>query len=146
MQYTQTTSKQAEANYKKSLSLLSDTDSAYPEILMKLAILYKNTNQTAKAHTLANKLITSERQLPDTENINIFEVSTYLSYAQAYNILNNEEMAKKYYQIALTINPKLNFPEKYYPTPQERLMYLPSIIIDVDDKTAVELKLPTYTT
>lgn len=132
--------KQAEGSYKKSLSLLSDTDSAYSEILMKLAILYKNTNQTAKAHTLANKLITSQRQIPDTENINVFENSAYLSYAEAYDILNDEETAKKYYQIALTINPELNIPEKYYPTSQERLMYLPSIIIDVDNKTSVALK------
>ena len=54
--------------------------------------------------------------------------------------MGNTQLAKIYYQIAFNLNPNIDIPEKYYPNNAEKLQYLPSIIIDINDKTAIELK------
>ena len=85
-------------------------------------------------------MITSQKELPTTVNINPLDAPIYLAYAKAYDILGNTELAKIYYQITFNLNSSINIPEKYYPNNVEKLQYLPSIIIDINDKTAIELK------
>ena len=127
-------------NYQKALNLMPKENLDYFILSMELAQIYKNLGDITKAYAIAYNMIISQKELPNIENINPLDTPIYLTYAKAYDILGNTQLAKIYYQIAFNLNPNIDIPEKYYPNKVEKLQYLPSIIIDINDKTAIELK------
>lgn len=127
-------------NYQKALNLIPKENLDYFIFSIELAQIYKNLGDITKAYAIAYNMITSQKELPTTVNINPLDAPIYLAYAKAYDILGNTELAKICYQIAFNLNPNIDIPEKYYPNNAEKLQYLPSIIIDINDKTAIELK------
>ena len=127
-------------NYQKALNLMPKENLDYFIFSMELAQIYKNLGDITKAYAIAYNMIISQKELPNIENINPLDTPIYLTYAKAYDILGNTQLAKICYQIAFNLNPNIDIPEKYYPNNAEKLQYLPSIIIDINDKTAIELK------
>lgn len=127
-------------NYQKALNLMPKENLDYFILSMELAQIYKNLGDITKAYAIAYNMIISQKELPNIENINPLDTPIYLTYAKAYDILGNTQLAKIYYQIAFNLNPNIDIPEKYYPNKVEKLQYLPSIIIDINDTTAIELK------
>lgn len=127
-------------NYQKALNLMPKENLDYFILSMELAQIYKNLGDITKAYAIAYNMIISQKELPNIENINPLDTPIYLTYAKAYGILGNTQLAKIYYQIAFNLNPNIDISEKYYPNKVEKLQYLPSIIIDINDTTAIELK------
>lgn len=127
-------------NYQKALNLIPKKSIDYFIFSIELAQIYKNVGDITKAYAIAYNMITSQKELPTTVNINPLDAPIYLAYAKAYDILGNTELAKIYYQITFNVNSSINIPRKYYPNNVEKLHYLPSIIININDTTAVELK------
>lgn len=78
---------------------------------MELAQIYKNLGDITKAYAIAYNMIISQKELPNIENINSLDTPIYLTYAKAYDILGNTQLAKIYYQIAFNLNPNIDIPE-----------------------------------
>ena len=127
-------------NYQEALNLIPKENPDYFILSIELAQIYKNLGDITKAYAIAYNMIISRKELPNIENINPLDAPIYLTYAKAYDILGNTQLAKIYYQITFNLNPNIDIPEKYYLNNAEKLQYLPSIIIDINDKTAIELK------
>lgn len=127
-------------NYQEALNLIPKENPDYFILSIELAQIYKNLGDITKAYDIAYNMIISRKELPTIENINPLDAPIYLTYAKAYDILGNTQLAKIYYQITFNLNPNIDIPEKYYLNNAEKLQYLPSIIIDINDKTAIELK------
>lgn len=127
-------------NYQEALNLMSKENPDYFILSIELAQIYKNLGDITKAYDIAYNMIISRKELPNIENINPLDAPIYLTYAKSYDILGNTQLAKIYYQITFNLNPNIDIPEKYYLNNAEKLQYLPSIIIDINDKTAIELK------
>ena len=131
-------------NYQEALNLMSKENPDYFILSIELAQIYKNLGDITKAYDIAYNMIISQKELPNIENINPLDAPIYLTYAKAYDILGNTQLAKNYYQITFNLNPNIDIPEKYYPNNAEKLQYLPSIIIDINNKTAIELKTSIF--
>lgn len=131
-------------NYQEALNLMSKENPDYFILSIELAQIYKNLGDITKAYDIAYNMIISQKELPNIENINPLDALIYLTYAKAYDILGNIQLAKIYYQITFNLNPNIDIPEKYYPNNAEKLQYLPSIIIDINDKMAIELKTSIF--
>ena len=127
-------------NYQKALNLIPKENLDYFIFSIELAQIYKNLGDITKAYDIAYNMIISKKELPTIENINPLDAPIYLTYAKAYDILGNKQLAKIYYQIAFNLNPNIDIPEKYYLNNAKKLQYLPSIIININDTTAIELK------
>lgn len=128
-------------NYQQSLNLINLNSPYYAKISMELAQIYLKINDKQKAHDIAYKLIHEANDLPlPTQNPSQLQASKYFNYAQAYDILGNKQLAKTYYQIAVTLNPTYDISPEYYPSIAEQMQYLTSIRIDIDNNTSIELK------
>ncbi len=126
-------------NYQKSLNLMPRTCSQYSKLIIILAETYKKSGDIIKAHSLAYNWLISQKQMLSIDNPDPINAPVYLSYAKAYDILGNTQLAQIYYHTALALNSEYDIPTKYYPNKNEQITYLPSIIININDNTYVEL-------
>lgn len=128
-------------SYQTALKLMPVNSPQYFELLITLAETYKKSGNIINAYSLIYNWLTSQKQMLSVSNPNPINAPIYLNYAKAYDILGNTQLAKIYYHTALALNSEYDIPTKYYPNKNEQITYLPSVIININDNTAVELNL-----
>ena len=62
---------------------------------------YKNLGDITKAYAIAYNMIISKKNYLISENINPLDTPIYLTYAKAYDILGNTQLAKIYIKLLL---------------------------------------------